>query len=143
MKPDWIGVARRLLESSRIATRQNNPPAQMILIKWRQQHYFGSVQIIFPEFDPEIVLVSKTKQALPDELFEALRALEPKIPLLAAFDMLDLGGNYHVLRRTGTNVVEMTPEQSEYAAANIGPIQDQQGISNLAVLVDYPQRVFD
>lgn len=141
--PNWNAVAQALLSSAHSSAKLNIPSAEVVLIVWQGQGYFGSIQVIFPEYDTEIVLLSKTSGAVRQELVQAIREIEPEIPVLTALDMLDLEGNHHVVRRFGDNLLEMTYEQTQYSAANMPAIQDQQGRAGFGAIVDYPHPISD
>ena len=142
--PDWSVVARSLLSSAHTSAKLNVPSAEVVLVQWQNQHYFGSIQVIFPEYDTEIVLLSKTSRAVQQGLIQAIRGIEPEIPVLTALDILELEGNYHVVRRLGNNLLEMTFEQTQYSAVHLPAIQDQQGRrAGLGAIVDYPHPISD
>jgi len=109
-------VARQLLESARRMTEI--PKAEIILLNWRQEKYFGSVQIIAPKYSEEIVYLSKTSKPLPEGLADSIKEKAPEVMTLTADNELDLRGRGHVLRKLEDRLTIMTPEQTNYMIKN-------------------------
>jgi len=113
---DYNLVAKRLID---LAKRMPNyPQQQLMLLKWRKEQYFGSVQETYPEYSKEIVYLSKTSNPIHSELADCIRKIEPSVLEIVADDELDLEGRGHVLRRLENKLTQMTPEQTKYAIKN-------------------------
>lgn len=117
----WKEIAENLLKLEREKSRFTFPPAEGIILQWRNEFYFGSLQKIEPEFSPEIVLLSKTTQPISRKLLEAILKIQPKRPQLIADNDLDLEGRLHILRRVGERLIKCTPEQTRYLLQRLPP----------------------
>ena len=76
------------------------------------------MQHIFPDYDNEIVLLSKTSYAIPSELKEAILKIHPERPQLAADDKLRLEDRLHFVRKVDDRLEVMTEKQFEYVENN-------------------------
>ena len=90
------------------------PYPTIILLKWREKDYLGSIQEITPTYSKEIVYLSKTSKPIPQELADALKRVEPTILELGAENFLDLEGRGHILRNLEGKLTIMTTEQTAY-----------------------------
>jgi len=93
------------------------PKAQLVLVKWRQGEYLGSIQQVYSQFS-DVFYLSKTSKPIPSKLANSIRKIEPSILDMKADDELELKGRGHVLRRLENRLTQMTPEQTEYALKN-------------------------
>ncbi len=110
----WEQVARDLLQLFDSKKSLASPEPVVVLIKWNNSTYIGSIQVIVPDFSKEIVVASKSSKPLPFKLAEAIRKLYPEMLELSAYYMLDLTGRQHILRRVENRLTVMTLEQTEY-----------------------------
>ncbi len=111
---DWERIARNLLACEKRNIRNAQPEIRGITIHWQLDTYLAGVQEIVPEYSTEIVYLQKSGDALPDELIDEINKLHPERLELYADDSLDLKGAEHVLRRVGSVLTFLTPEQSKY-----------------------------
>jgi hypothetical protein len=112
---DYDSAAKRLIEMAK--SMPNFPKAQIVLVKWRQEEFFGSIQQIYPQF-LDVFYLSKTSKPVAPELVDSIRRIEASILELIADDRLDLEGRGHLLRRVDGGLTYMTPEQTKYAVKN-------------------------
>ena len=108
-------AARRLLALAK--SMPNFPKAHLVLVKWRQGEYFGSIQQVYPQFS-DIFYLSKTSLPLSPDLTTSIRRVELSILDMEADDKLNLEGRGHLLRRLENRLTYMTPEQTKYAEEN-------------------------
>ncbi len=106
-------VAKRVLYQLDKDTASSDPPAYLVILDWRAQHYVGSLQHFLPIY-PEVVLLSKTSSPMPTSLKDALVRARPALVYVSAKDMLDLEDRTHVLRRLGNQLFPLTGEQTDY-----------------------------
>jgi len=112
---DYDSAAKRLIEMAK--SMPNSPKAQIVLVKWRQGEFFGSIQQIYPQFS-DVFYLSKTSKPIAPELVDSIRRIEASILELTADDSLDLEGRGHLLRSVDGGLTYMTPEQTKYAVEN-------------------------
>lgn len=110
----WEQAAKELLQLFDSKKSLTRPEAVGVLIKWNGFTYIGSIQVIVPDFSKEIVALSKSSKPIPFKLTEAIRKLDPGMPELTAYYMLDLTGRQHILRKVEDRLIRMTQEQTEY-----------------------------
>jgi len=121
---NWDEIARGYIESEEISLAKQSPRGDAVLVEWKGQVYAGSVQRIEPEYDQEIVLLSKTSKPIQSELEEAILRLQPGRIKLNAVTGLDLEGMFHVLRMTKEKLSIMNPEQLRHMQGNLTIITD-------------------
>jgi hypothetical protein len=114
METDWHEVAKNYLRNEEISLSRQEPRGVAAFIQWRNNSYVGSVQKIAPEYSDEIVLLSKTSRPIPKQLKEAIAELDQNRLELWAETMIDLEGQYHVLRMVGDRLKQMTADQMQY-----------------------------
>lgn len=110
----WEPVAKVLLQSEKSRKSLIYPEATGVLIEWQGFTYIGGIQEIAPGFSKEIVVLSKSSRPLPIYLADAVRKLDQGRLELEADEKLDLTGRQHVLRRVGSRLMYMTPQQTKY-----------------------------
>jgi len=103
------------------------PPGTAISLEWKKDHYVGTIQQIVLEYDPKIVLLSKSSQPIHPELHQAILRLDQGRLQLKADDILDLEGRLHFLRRIGYRLTNLTARQMVYMATTPTSITDQIG----------------
>ncbi|MBI4454257.1 hypothetical protein HY636_06450 [Candidatus Woesearchaeota archaeon] len=118
IQPNWENVAKHFLKSLISMHPYIHPTPIDVMVEWRKGMYIGHIQIIFPDYSPEIVSLSKSSNHLQDGLVDAIRRLDPNRLNLMADERLDLTGRIHVLRRLENILTNPTPEQAGYIAAH-------------------------
>ncbi len=115
---DTENIARRILEADYAMRRHCSPIPTGVMVSWKNGIYIGQIQIIVPDYSPEIVALSKSSKPLMDLIVGAIMKLDKDRTNLVADDSLDLTGRQHVLRRLENRLTMMTPEQTEYIMRN-------------------------
>lgn len=131
-------AAQEFLRIEKNAKENCCPPQTSVTIRWRDNFYFGGIQEISPEYSPEIVLLSKNSNLLPEPFIESVKRLDPKRLELLADGSLDLEGRYHVLRRLENKLTSMTPEQTKYIADSPTRVIELNTIENPKI---YPKTI--
>ena len=121
---NWDEIAREYIESEKINLAKQSPRGDAVLVEWKGQVYAGSVQKIEPEYDKEIVLLSKTSVPIPNELQKAILKAQPKRIKLNADNSLDLEGMLHIVRMSWEKLGIMNPEQLRHMQGNLIIITD-------------------
>jgi len=123
-EPNWDEIGQRVLTAEEGLLQRQYPIGSAIMLAWRDDSYLGSLQIIYPEFDSELVLLSKTGQEIDINLRDAILRLQPDRDQITADPELDLTGPHHNLRRLDDRLTFMTDEQMLYAQHSLRPIID-------------------
>jgi len=118
IQPNWENVAKHFLRSLTSMHPYLHPTPIDVMIEWRKGMYIGHIQIIFPDYSPEIVSLSKSTNPLHNDLVDAIRKLDHERLNLMADEKLDLTGRNHVLRRLENILTNLTPEQTKYMIAH-------------------------
>ncbi len=117
-------IARQYLSEEKANMEKQRPVGEAMILEWRGDFYIGSVQVIAPKYDPEIVLLSKTSDPITKEFRNAILRLQPERKRLKGKNKLDLVGRCHIARRVGGKIVKMTPEQTQYMGSHPSVIRD-------------------
>ncbi len=121
-EPDWDSIAKNLLDTELITLIQQRPIGNPILLEWRGEVYFGSLQTIALEYSSEIVLLSKTSKPIPLPLKDAILRQQPNRSQVRANQQLKLEDRLHIVRKTEDCLDVMTPDQTAYAQQKIHAI---------------------
>lgn len=92
----------------------NNVPATKHLFRWRDQLYFGQIQIPYPNAQPEIAAVSRSHHIIPEGLAESIQKLRATITTLEVRDVTDFTGHFHLLRLKDRTLSTLNLEQKFY-----------------------------
>lgn len=117
IQPNWENVARHFLKSLTSMHPYLDPTPIDVMVEWRNGMYIGHIQIIVPDYSPEIVSLSKCSNLLHDDLVDAIKKLDRNRLNLVADECLDLTGRNHLLRRLENRLTVLTSEQTRYMSA--------------------------
>ena len=120
---DWKKAAARLLQDEEVMKKYLRPTPESIMIEWRNGVYIAQLQVIIPEFSPEIVVLSKPSHTMKRELVDAIYEMQPDRTTIQAEDVLDLEGSTHVVRRLENRLTVMTEEQTQYTTGNMPDVR--------------------
>lgn len=120
MELSWQERASGMLANERKMQPLHRPPSTGCLVVWRDRTLVGCVQHPVDPVFPAIVFLSVTSVYVDPEYIRAVRELDPGRLELVADPLLDLNGNFHVLRREDNRLTFMTPVETRHMAARGG-----------------------
>ena len=119
-------LAAEILRQEKMTAEVNKPPSIGVIVRWKNNAYIGSLQMIAEDCSPEICLLNKSSKAINPELIEAIREIQPDRLQLVADEVLDLEDRVHVMRRVGNRLTICTAAQTEYMTRNMPAIFELQ-----------------
>lgn len=113
MQIDWTQAAKAFLENTKKTQAFLQPPATSCFVQWRDEIKVGAIQFpVHPKY-PAVIFLSITSRHVHPDFIAALKQMDPDRLELQADAVLDLTGNFHILRRDGPKLSILTPEETK------------------------------
>jgi len=118
-------TAKKWLEGEGMQIAMQIPVGIAMTLQWRRQKYLGSVQQLYPDFDSQVVMLSKTISPVPDALVREISFQSSGRLELIADDECNLSAPHIFARRIEDRITFLTDVQSQYLIDHPANLREQ------------------